>query len=496
MKHINLTKYDDINIMPSDELNSKTLYMMRARTVEHSNSDSSADSNNMKCNNIKKTSFYAKKIIVCAAVICIMSTLAVMGFQIFENWAFIPGKGIVTTQYEEIYVLENSFDIGDSRIEAISVIPIEDGENRGKYQISVLTNKVLNEKGSLISGDAKTMEITTPDGNRVLLEASKSADVGIRYSGVGDIGECDGTYTVSWIGKEAAATLKNIGNFIWSDHEYPTEQGLSFVAFPISENSKYITFDVMLTPESNNIKFWTQHCSGISYTPCKMVVKDVLGNSYRVNSITGIRATVSDSDAEFNINQLFEYRIEKIAELDRPLEAPISKIEVDNIEIRFEDIYGIDTYTSIVPTIGENISHDELPNGGFFIDEHGIMIKFDSIYTSLGEENDAYKIHYRSEDINLDFDEKLSGFGVTASFIEVKNASLENSYYKGGTSCVTYNGNENLITVDFSKEFTGDSLKENNGNMLNLSFGEEVTMRIEDISLTFSGEWNIDFYEK
>ena len=131
----------DLTAVPSDELNERTLAAMR--TAEQRKT-------------VKKVPM-KKRILVCAAVVCAALALTSAGVQLYQHLTFVPGMGVVTVAEpekpeQESFTLARVVETDSYRIEAVSMIPAEDEEHAGMWEVTVLTDQETSDPAMILYG--------------------------------------------------------------------------------------------------------------------------------------------------------------------------------------------------------------------------------------------------------------------------------------------------------------------------------------------------------
>ena len=261
----------------------------------------------------------------------------------------------------------------------------------------------------------------------------------------------------------------------------------------MTEDSQYLLFDVILDPESENLMFWAQHCGNIAYSPLGIVVTDTEGNQYEVHGSGGRTVHIPDSEKSLGVNAYLDYKWERICTLDRPLEAPIAKVEVSEIIISFRNVHGVGTYTATIPVLGETVYADDLPNGGRYLDTHGITLHFDSIFSRVDTANNEYDVVFTAKYAEPAFEENITRLTIFPGFIEAKRSSADPNDFRGGGTTF-FNEETGISEAELSAAIAGYG--DLDTDTLALTFGEEITFSIRHLEAYISGNWVIDFSEK
>ena len=470
MNEFNLPDIRDLTAIPSDELNARTLAAMRETEPRKT-----------------KTKIPLKKrVLICAAIVCLALALSSAGVQLYRHLTFVPGMGVVTiTEPEkpekEVFTLAHVVETDCFRIEAVSMIPAEDAEHMGMWEVSVLTDQEVSGPSMILYGK---------DGIPYPLSCADYRNIGMVYTGYAVIDPASETpdYSLDWNNVTCTISLKNINDTVWANYQYPVCDGITAVLFPLAEGSPYLVFDVFLDPQSENMKFWAENSELIQYYALGVTVTDAEGNTCTAPMQSGQSYLIPGTEPE--MFSLAGYKIENILTMDAPLAAEIAVIEVDKIEVNFRNIRNTVSCLTEIPEPDETVPAEDLPNGGVFFDQSGIRILFDEMTTRLNEEK-AYEILFRREHpIGLDFEENVTDASFFPSYYEPEKAADRTNLYTGG-----YFSEKNPETGSriwyCSMPFHGTGKSQKKG--LPLTFGDDVLMCLNLLRLTIDGDWRIDF---
>lgn len=477
MKELDMIRIEDMKDEPSRELNERTLAAMRAAEEKKTR---------------KKVPAW-RKFAVCAALFCSALVLMGAGVKVFEYLTYVPGMGVVTADQAEVYTLERVVEAGDYRIEAASMIPAEDEEHKGMWQVTVLTDMEV-PKGYLENPDlVSPMTLKTEDGE-VSLRCSGGSGIGARFTGY--IKEADdGEHTLNWFGKDHVITMKSMENSVWANYSYPVDQGMTVVLFPLAEGSRFMVMDVILDPQSENMMYWASHCDTISYQPEGIVIYDTEGNTYTAPARRGSSARIPESEMDYGVNSLLSYRMETMLTLDRVPEAPIARITIEDIRMEMRGISDNQFYTLEIPEFGETVTAENLPNGGVFYDNHGLKIQLrDATYT-VDELNNNYALVLNSEYAQFEFEENVWQALVLPAFIRPDEIGTAEDweYYRG--SATSDFDRETLTSegVSYIKDIVGTGDMKIRTSTTDVDAGDEIAMCIDEIMFMVGGSWIIDF---
>ncbi|MBQ2277213.1 MAG: hypothetical protein II333_01470, partial [Clostridia bacterium] len=441
----------------------------------------------------KKKMPLARRITVCAALFCAALVLMGAGVRIFEYLTFVPGMGIVTADQEEVFTLTKTVSAGGDRIEAASMIPAEDEEHKGMWEVTVLTNRNVPHDFFENPGCMPEMTLYGKENEPYSLTCTGGSVIGARYTGyaVIDPDAENHDYTLEWGGTDCTISMKSMENSVWANYAYPVSDGLTVIAFPLAENSRYLVFDVILDPQSENMEYWATHCESVWYTAGIVSITDAEGNEYHTYGQSGHSVTIPESEREYGVNDLVAYKMEYILTMAEPLAAEIATIDLDEVSVIFNMLEDDARYLVEIPELDEVVPAENLPDGGVFCDRYGIRVAFDEMTTCIDELNDTYDIVFRRDsEVEFDFEENVTFVQVGLGWIEPERAaSAERWDYRGGGQS-SERGNTS-VDIEYSMPFHGAGDLKNKG--LALTFGDEVLMRLNSISLTIAGDWHIDF---
>ncbi len=477
MKELDMIKLNDIPDEPSDELKARTLAAMRA--IEEKKTQ-------------RKVPVW-RKIAVCAAMFCAALVLMGAGVRVFEYLTYVPGMGVVTADQEEVYTLDHVVKAGGYRIEAVSMIPADTPDHKGEWQVTVLTDmdvpRGFHENPDLV----KPMILVTEDGD-VSLSCSGGSGIGARFTGyIKDAG--DGEHTVRWFGKDHVITMKSMENSVWANYSYPMDQGMTVIAFPLAEGSRYMVMDVILDPVSDNMAYWASHCETISYQPEGITIYDTEGNTYSAPSRSGSGVRIPESEMDYGVNSLLSYRIETILTLDRIMEAPIARVTIDDIRMVMRDISDNHFYTLTVPEYGETVTAENLPNGGVFYDNHGLKIQLKDAAYTVDELNNNYALVLNSESAQFEFDENVWQTLVFPAYIRPDDIGTAKDweYYRGATTSHFDKETMSSDGICYVKDIVGFGDMNIKNGSIDVNAGDEIAMCIDEIMFMVGGDWTIDF---
>jgi len=477
MNDSNFPEIRDLTAVPSDELNERTLAAMRAAEQRKT---------------VKKVPM-KKRILVCAALFCAALVLMGAGVRIFEYLTFVPGMGIVTAKQENVFTLEQTVPAGGYRVEAVSMIPAEDDEHSGMWEVTVLTNRSVPRDFFENPGCMPEMTLYGMDNEPYPLTCIGGSVIGAQYTGYAVI-DPDAElhdYTLNWGGSDCTISMKSMENSVWANYTYPVSDGLTVIAFPLAEDSRYLVFDVILDPQSENMEYWATHCESVWYTAGIVSITDAEGNEYHTYGQSGHNVSIPDSEREYGVNDLISYKMEYILAMNEPLAAEIAAIDLDEVSVIFNMLEDNARYLVEIPELDEVVPAEDLPNGGVFYDRHGIRLTFDEMTTCIDKMNKTYDIVFRRDsEVEFDFEENVTFVQINLGWIEPERAASADRWeYRGGGQ--NSERGDTSVHIEHSMPFYGAGDLKDKG--LALTFGDEVLLRLNSISLKIDGDWHIDF---
>lgn len=476
----NLPEIRDLTAVPSDELNARTLAAME-QVIQRKT---------------KKKMPLARRITVCAALFCAALVLMGAGVRLYEHLTFVPGMGVVTVTEpaepeKEVFTLARVVETEAYRIEAVSMIPAEDEEHAGMWEVSVLTDQ---EVPDAYYGDPEavpSMILYGKDHTPYSLSCAGYRNIGTVYTGYAVIDPASETneYPIYWNDKACTLSMISVNDTVWANYRYPVSDGITAVVFPLAEGSCHLAFDVIFEPESENMRFWKENSELIQYTVPDVTVTDIDGTVRKVTRQSGQSFLPPGTEAD-NPFSLAGYKIENILTMESPLTAEIAEITIDKIIVDFRNILSDSGYTVRLPEPGKTVPAEELPDGGVFFDGHGIRIAFDEMTTRISEQ-DTYELTFRrGNPIGMDFEENVTDVSFFPSYYEPDKASDRINIYTG-----SYTSEKNPDTGSriwyYTMPFHGAGDRKKIG--LPLTFGDEVLMYVNMLKLTVAGDWHIDF---
>lgn len=459
MKHDLLTPMDDLTLTPSEALNETTLAKMQKGKQK-----------------TPATKRMPRRVLACAALVCVACMLMSMGYRVFSYLAYVPGAGIVSGELENTYTLVEAVKENGYYVEAMSLVPQKDGT----WSVHVITNRPTYPHRD---ENPVPLTLTDPDGNTATIPfSSGGSDNVTRYAGSIDHAT-PGTYTLCIEGTTYTVELASLTNSPFADYSYPTDNGITLICFPMSEGSDKLVFDVILEPESENMAFWQSHANAISASIVgNVTVTDVEGNSYVTHSQSSrtVRSTPNDT------SDMLSYKLENVLTMDKRLSAPVATITVDKVELRFgtpiavDELFDLPETALTVPAFGETVETDTV-----VWDIGGVQLHINALSGFYDENNRTYAFGMDGTIDHHDFTENVT------------HVHIEPAYAAADTPEVRYAGSSNWSTYDnivaYHKDIVGLGDKRIRNGSIDVNFGEEILVSPAALHLTLSGEWHIDF---
>lgn len=459
MKHDLLTPMDDLTLAPSKELNETTLAKMQEGKQK-----------------TPATKRMPRRVLACAALVCAACMLMSMGYRVFSYLAYVPGAGIVSGELENTYTLVEAVKENGYYVEAMSLVPKEDGT----WSVHVITNRpTYTSRGE---NPVPPLTLTDPEGNTATIPfSSGGSDNVTRYAGSIDHAT-PGTYTLRIEGTTYTVELASLTNSPFADYSYPTDNGITLICFPMSEGSDKLVFDVILEPESENMAFWQSHANSISASIVgNVTVTDVEGNTYVTHSQSS-RTVSTPNDA----SDMLSYKLENVLTMDKRLSASVASIAVDKVELRFgtpiavEELFDLPETALTVPAFGETVETDTV-----VWDIGGVQLHIHALSGFYDENNRTYAFGMDGTIDHHDFTENVTHVHIEPAYAAADTPEVR---YAGGSSWSTY---DNIVA--YHKDIVGLGDKRIRNGSIDVDFGEEILVSPAALHLTLSGEWHIDF---
>jgi len=413
----------------------------------------------------------------CAALVGAMFMLMGAGYRVFTYLAYVPGQGIVTQEIEDVFTLQDTIPINGNYVEAISMVPAADEEHEGQWEVTLLTNKTIYGENGLEK--EPSILLTDSSGNTCTLDAFSGGSGKVtKYRGYIDHA-AEGEYTLRTGGTEYTAFMQSLENSVYANYQYPVDQGVTLVCFPMANGSEKLVFDIILEPESENMAFWQQHAEYITASVvCN--VTDINGNTYYTHSQTG-SVLPNRNNARVGLVEALDYKAENILTLDRRLEAPVASISVDKIELHFEWLRDLPAVALTVPELDEVIETEET----VLWDMGGVQLTYDRISSYYYESGNIYEI-------------ALGGYENIHDFTEnVVYVHTGINYASPETPDKTFGGSSGSNIFDnvreFHKDIVGYGDKKIRHGSIDVTFGDEILLKPGDLHLHVAGNWLIDF---
>ena len=446
------TRADDLNITPSEELNRSTLAAMEKAAV-------TVPAVRKKCTR--------KRILACAALMSAMFMLMGAGYRVFSYLAYVPGQGIVMQDTDRVYVLKTAADADGYRIDAISMVPVQEGEHKGKWEVTMLTkfpdDFFYSKDGTPLSELPITMQ--SADGTACQLTCDANYIDRARYHGYAD-SAASGSWEITRWGNTCTVVLTPASKLAYANHRYPTESGLTVICYPVSENSDILAMSIDCSPTNENLLYWLK--KGSSYCSFKEVtVTDVNGSTYgKLDDVSGYSYTNGQS----------------ICFLDRPLEAPVASIKVENLVIHMSGELAETQIT--IPDEGKTVSLNNQP----VADHHGINITLQDIYADALPKKHNKRMLYDSFILHVVSESQLSPESMpeVQYSLSFRMADDPDKKIVSETTAQTQSDIDNSI-LRRTKEYI---LRE---DILPIQFGEDVVITLNSMMMQLSCTWEIDF---
>lgn len=483
MRDVNLSNKDDLKVTPSESLKRETLAVMKSFE------------NTKEINAPIKHRSRKRTVLLCAIIMCVLLALITAAVQVLDYFVYVPGMGLVKANNSEVYTLKERTRVDWFHIEAMSFIPVTDGEHKGEWNVTLVADKDI--AGSMWDDPEKTAPIYLTGKGGVkyalvpIIEGS-SMDF-TRYQGYAIV-DGAGDYTLTWKDKNYTATMRALENTEWANYSYPVKDGITVIAFPMADYSPYIVFDVILDPTCEDFLYWSEYSGIVHCDQDNMTVTDTLGNTYYPHSTRGGGVRIPESERESGIYGSLEFIQETIMFLDKPLEASVAKIEVNGIKILFTFMDDTpDAGTITVPGLGETVEGEDLPNGGLLIDDHGVKLRAKSIQTMINDDTGGYDLFITTDRPEPDFDMDISRLDLSLVFGEKKYPREERNAC-GSTIYYTKDWDESYgEPVGYHHCAIRGAGDRDMNKMLDVTYGEEVVVRVAELHVTIDNDWIIDF---
>ncbi|MBR4961809.1 MAG: hypothetical protein IKY52_13005, partial [Clostridia bacterium] len=350
-----LTKTDDLTLTPSDSLREETLARMEA----------AAGTAPVR----KRKSTGWTRVLTCAALLGTMCMLMGFGYRLTSTYmTFAAGHGVVKQEQEDIYTLVRAEKFGTDRIDAVSMIPVTEGEYAGQWKVTVMTTLRINT-----ADDRLRMQLHHPDGTEYDLLCTRMGQDSV-FTGYISNAEA-GTYTAYWDTFRITMEMDSLNNSPYAAYEYPTSDSITVVCFPIAEGSDKLIVRCSLTPKSKDMKYWAEHSSYIRCVPQQIQVTDTEGNVYSTytSDILSITQTSTTYITE-SIFRLYATDSSPFTSLQaEEITAPLARLQIGNITIEAE-LKDIPASPITIPDKGETVTTDI-----HLLDSHGLQLTLSKI---------------------------------------------------------------------------------------------------------------------
>ncbi len=486
----------DEKLRPSEELNERTLAKMasaKARPEEKA---------------VGRRYSGMRRWVTAAACLCAAVMLTSAGVRVFEYLMYVPGRGIVTSEVEETYVLPTATEIGRYYIEGVSVILEEDG-----YEMTVITNRP-----AVMGEDTSSLTVTDSAGNEFVLPFSGGGNGDSTYCGTVNLSE-DLTYTMTLAGKTTDVRLTAAENSVYAKYAYPVSDGITVIAFPLADNTNQVVYDILFEPQSEEMRYWADAAEEIRAHLNNVVITDTEGNEYRPHTYHG-----NSTDGEIDVTTAGEYknkmRMAYRMICEERFAAPIADIEIGSVELSFHEMNEV----CATLTVPEEEGYEEVNT--VLVDKAGIRHTADRTFITYDSDGHE-KFTMTSRHLTPDFTENVI-FGILGYRFEFEDGYFRNSG-RGYTSDYVniYAGNADVRELyqgdqiaedgsvtegDFDYFFKGTDYRyqiEHHGetqvrkNRVRdgeeapepVKAGDPVTVVAGELILTFAGDWDIRFVE-
>ena len=461
------SKADDLSVTPSDELNRRTIDAMENVTARSCRAHWT--------DNAYRRVPSMRRILVCSALICAAFMLMSAGYKVFSYLAYVPGEGIVTHSIDGVYTLKEAVKFGSNYIEAMSFVPLDEGEHAGEWEVTVLTDYPTPYAYELEKGYTGPKMTITVENKEYELTWQGETDRMTRYTGyLTALNETE-DYDITWLNYAETITMLPLRNSVYSTFKYPVSDGVTIICFPISEGSDKLIYDFVFEPQSENMKFLNDNSRNVDIVPYEVTAADINGKIYRVNQTSGT-----------------------LMWLDSYLEAPIAQISIDSVEISFKGVSDLGKYSFTIPEDEEIVY---VKDDGVFIDTHGIKAAFEWILSSADGQktgmsvyptDDRYYIFMREAYRTLDFEEEVSDVSFWLWSADSVTGAWRN--YDSGKATHYLDTNDYTskeVVYWFDIEGAGD--KSIDDGTMPVTFGDDIKVGVIGVSLTLDGDWTIDF---
>jgi len=477
-------KKDDLTLEPSEELNRETLELMEAHAANAP---------------VRRKKTRLQRMLSCAALIGAMFMLMGAGYRVLSYIVYVPGQGILQQTAENVYILKKAVEAGDHYIEAISMLPITEGEQKGQWKLTLLTNESYDD------AENETVGFTAPDGTAAVLRNEETIKGTTRYTGtIANAGA--GTGIVQLEGKEYPVAIIRLSDSVYANYRYPTDEGITAVIFPMAEGSNRLVMDFSLQGVSEDLLYWAQHGKTVTVSPLTMegfVLTDTEGNTYRVGSGHVGRADVPLEDPEQTLLKGLEYRTETMFYLDRRLEAPLAKIECSNMKISITGIQDTISYTLTIPAEGETVT---FPEDTILLDSHGLrdtLLRIESgAFTHFIDEYHAFTVFRKPLEctfpenvtqINLIYDFIIKKDPQKVQYMCLRSGPAVEGYAVEGYEEPPSNWQELPYDMFTVYPIMGDGTRTVRQRTARIGYGDTVYLTPENMNIHITGNWDIDF---
>ena len=472
-------KKDDLTLEPSERLNRETLERMEAHAADAS---------------VRRKKTRLQRMLSCAALVGAMFMLMSAGYRVFTYLAYVPGQGIVTQSTENAYTLSHAVKAGEYYIDAVSMVPVAEGERKGMWKITAITSGCPDEE--------LPMTITAADGTAADLQHVFSMKGADRYIGYIDKAEA-GSYILHWNGETCTADMELLSRSVYANYEYPMDQGVLAVIFPMADGSDKLVMDFTLDGISEDLQYWTQHSRYMFMAPVSenFVLTDTKGNTYELCEGSMRFSDVPLTEEEKTLYSYLEYNTETIFLLDRRLEAPVASIRFGTVELELSHISDTTEYTLTIPEENGTVV---MPQDTFLLNSHGIrdtLLRLESSpFTNPYTGRNYHAFFVYRKDAVCTFPENVSAvsviYALTDTSAETPYEPMRDAPLVAGMDIY------DEIPVDWREQnherysvFTiaADGTRTVRQKTPPYDYGDKICLTPHNIRMYISGNWTIDF---
>ena len=447
----------DLTMEPSEELNRETLAKMaEVASPMHR----------------RKTGM--RRMLTCAALIGAMFILMGAGYKVFPQIAYVPGQGIVSETVENAYILQKAVEAGEHLIDGVSMVPVEEGEHKGKWLVTVVTTESYGES-------PETISFTAVDGTKTVLENTYTVRGFTRYTGYSTHAAA-GNCTVGLAGGNYTVEMMLLSQSPYADTKFPVDQGILAAAYPLSEGSDKLVVAFSLESISEDLMYWVKNSTGIhihmDYEDFRLI--DTAGNTYTMTPVSRSNTVPLQEEAKTRYPNLL-YNHETIHTLDRPLEAPAAALQFGTLYVHMGGLQNIEEYTMTIP---RKDASGVVPENPILLDTHGMRVQITGMESGVRKHPiqhknfDSFTLHY---DTTFAFAENVIQADPSFQYIPAKDPT-------GTQIPFVISGREYTFFP-----LTADSPLQKYRNKFPVTYGDTITIVPTGLDLTIEGNWYIDF---